>query len=153
MLYEPNQYMGWNTLVIFWGGHQQKKKNLPSKPSKCKAHPMVRYETTRLSYTVAFWMHDCSDLPLAFTLQTAHTMCRSRTHALWVGSPTPRHRLIKGVSNTADKSTGAWKKERDHKFSEFFHWPSEERLEMSSWLHCDAFWRTKPCFAAWEKET
>lgn len=66
-LYEPSQYMRWNTRGDFFGGGVQKKgkdsEESALKTQKCKAHPMVRYETARLIHTVAFWMHDCADLP------------------------------------------------------------------------------------------
>lgn len=135
-------------------GALKRQENLPSKPKSVKLIPWCdTKQLASLTHTVTFWMHDCSDLPLAFALQTAHTRCRSRTHALWVSSPVLRHRLIRGVWNAADENTGAWKNWKQSCFLwdlPLTYW--KKRLEMSSWLQCDELWWENPAFSAREKE-
>lgn len=78
-LYEPNQYMRWNTWWFFGGSEKTRKSAL--KTQKCKTHPMVRYETTRLT-------HSHRDFLNAWLLWSTPGICTSNgTYQVQIENP------------------------------------------------------------------
>lgn len=59
MLYEPNQYMGWNTLVIFWGASTE-KKICPQNPTSVKLIPWC---DMKLLASLTPWLSECTTSP------------------------------------------------------------------------------------------